>query len=538
MKNIQSSLTQNSQWLLFLLDALLIGIVLRFLFVGYDGLFLLEFGDESEKYVAARMLLEGKRLYTEIFSHHGPLLYMFTHVYAGLIDSSQFNWARAIQVILASASALSIYLSPVLTSRAVRHWAVAIYIGMLSSVWLVQSLNMLLYHSVAGFLFVIVLSQMVLPALLGCRVSFFQLALSVFCMAMACFSAYVYLPSAALFFLVYLVSYFQSRSDNTRTSNSWFAIVSGVAIALVVVVTWLYLYGDIKGYLVYHLYFNQKIYSSFLWWLSPTSVVHNLTISLTPSDYVKIAINGLLLCSSSMLLAPVFFEKKPKARFILSLLILLAGMFYLNPRGDGSFRNGALLVATLAFFAITAAMTIDYYYRKNLLAPVVFLLIFTGSLIVALEIIARSAKSSPHEMDREVYSTSYVKLATDWSDRYKFIRLVVSDNEKMLVLPFGYGEYIFSDRMPATGQASYLPWAAAYKRNPIDGYKMDICNDLRANLPPLIIYDSWLIWEKYQLPEYEPCIMEIFFEHYTSWNKHPELYIRNDRFTELRVDQM
>ena len=36
------------------------------------GINTFEFGDESEKFVAAQMMNEGMRLYLDIFAHHGP----------------------------------------------------------------------------------------------------------------------------------------------------------------------------------------------------------------------------------------------------------------------------------------------------------------------------------------------------------------------------------------------------------------------------------------------------------------------------------
>lgn len=538
MKKLLYSMRPNSYRNILLLSILLlIAASLRFLFIAYHGLFLFEFGDESEKYVVAKMLLEGKHLYRDIFSHHGPLLYILAHAYASFIDASQFNFARAIQIGLVFTSAISIYLSPVLISRVARIWAITIYIFMLSSVWLVQGLNMLLYHSVAGFLFVVALSQLVLPALLNYRASYFQLALSVFCMTMACFSAYVFLPAAILFFSIYLVSVFISRFDNYRHAHSYISVFAGAIIALFVVLIWLYLYADIKGYIVYHLYFNQKIYSSFLWWLSPASFLDNFIFSLAPDNFIKIAINGLLFFAYSLLSVSIFTRKKSTVWFYIKLLILIVGMYYLNPRGDETFKNGGLLVATLALLSIVFAMVMDDAFSKNKTVPAVFLLVFIGLLMIALEITARCATSSPHKLQRKDYSNSQFQVAPVLSDRYQFIRFIVKNNEPIQVLAFGFAEYLYADRMPATGQGSYLPWQAAYKRDPIPGYKMDICKDLRANLPPLIVYDGANTWDKYALPEYEPCIMEILSENYLNLDRHPEFFIRKDRFIELRMDQ-
>jgi hypothetical protein len=76
--------------------------------------------------------------------------------------------------------------------------------------------------------------------------------------------------------------------------------------------------------------------------------------------------------------------------------------------------------------------------------------------------------------------------------------------------------YLLTERLPSSGAYYYLPWQAAYNRAPVLGYRLDPCADLERAPPKLIVWDRWPVWDRYDVADYAPCLVEIMQRDYVA----------------------
>jgi hypothetical protein len=148
-------------------------------------------------------------------------------------------------------------------------------------------------------------------------------------------------------------------------------------------------------------------------------------------------------------------------------------------------------------------------------------------LTVPVEIISEDAVSTPNGVAKANYSVCTQEFKPGEGVIYDFIHSITKKDEKILSLVFNPFLYIKADRLPASGHYYYLPFQAAYNRVSIFNYKIDICNDIITNRPTVIWFDNLIIWNKYSIDQYEPCVIDIIKNDYTLFHR-LNLYIRND----------
>jgi len=493
----------------------------------YDGLTLFEFGDESEKFVIAQMLVSGRRLYADIFSQHGPLPSLLAHLYAAAFDASDFSYARVIVIGFASLSVLAIVTSPALRTRASRLWATALFVACVSSFWVVQSLQMLLYQGLAGFLFVVVLAQLALPLYVGHPIERRNAFAAGAALALACSCAYVY-ALASFLLLVFCVAAILADKPGWPVIGSvatFFCL--GLGCALVGVAAWLIVFGDIAGYAIYHLYLNQQIYSRYIYF-SPWNFMNALGFSTRPEHLVQSFCVVVLTASVIALATKRTWRLQAAAWRPLVALPLLAGaLLSMNARGSTGFHNATFVVSVLAVAAITVASIIGDGLRDRALASVCAA-VAAVVMVVAVEVVGRTATTTPHGAARGNYY--YGKLGRADDPLSRVIRAVTAVDEPMEALLFAPALYLLAGRLPASGHFGYSPWQADYSRAPVGAHNMRICDDIRLNRPPVIWFDNWKFWDRWYIVDYEPCVIQILDEDYSLLPKYPNVYVRNDKF--------
>ena len=99
----------------------------------------------------------------------------------------------------------------------------------------------------------------------------------------------------------------------------------------------------------------------------------------------------------------------------------------------------------------------------------------------------------------------------------------------MLVLPFQPPIYQIAGRLPVSGYYDYLPWDADYAKNPWFGLKRDLCVDLPKLNPPVIVYNAWIVWGRYDPEHYMPCVLRYLRENYVPAPGADTFYVRRDR---------
>jgi len=511
--------------LTFLLGLLaLICAVIVFGFRVNASLKLFYFVDETEKFVAARMINQGLHLYKDVFAHHGPVTYMLAHLYAKVVSQTDFSLIRLEIVFLAAVSCLSLAFSPILKCITARIWAAALYLSILSSVWALQAIHMLLYSQIGGFLFVIVLSQLVIPVLMGEKPTSIGLFISGFSITLAFFSAYSFGPAAVFF----VASTFLSLIDQkikTKTSVLFFL---GIFSALTIVILWLVLFGDLLGYLIYHIYFNQKIYAPFIEF-SLLSIFSNFNISFLPTNLIH-TLAVLFLFAWTFALAITVIDNKEKGKSLVFKIGAIASLFvavlFANPRGEHSYQNAGFVVLNFASISLVAAWLLQSQLRRlswhKMIYPILFMAIFTFS-----EGVRAYSISTPHGFAKKDFLSNEVDFKPEVGGIYDFIRSITRPDQKILALIFEPIIYIKADRLPASGHYYYLPWQAAYNRASIFDYKIDICKDIIDQKPNIIFFDDYKLWNKYSIEQYEPCVCSLIDRNYVRF-KSRDLFIRKD----------
>lgn len=509
--------------------ALLVALIL-FLSKAITGLSLFEFGDETEKFVAAQMMKQGLHLYKDIYANHGLLPFLLVQIYTYLVSSTDFSYVRLINIIIALVATYSIFSSPVLKNLKEKLWASATFLALLSSVWLVQGLHFMYYHSIGGLLFVIPLMQMALPALLMGKVTKRGAFISGFAITLMCFTSYSFGISALLLVISTLIA-INLKEIETRKAILQFGL--GTIIAAGLMVIWLLLFGDIVGYLVYHFYLNLKYYPNYAD-VALLNIFDNFEISFKPNRIVK----SLALLQ---LLAWVFlgyFIIKPcrnrlYARRAIGLILLAISVLMLNYRGTYLFHNAGYVINNIACFAVISILLIVKLKGSYRLVGLVGLVLVTAFSVV---FISNNAISTPHRVSVPDYDKYQVNLKPSDKTPYQFVREITNQDDRVQSLIFNQAFYMYASRLPASGHTFYLPWQADYQRNPFPGFDIEICHDLVTVQPKVIWFDNWKVWGQYLVGEYEPCVLDIVLNDYTLVLSN--LYVRNTLADSLGLDVM
>lgn len=501
-----------------------------FLIRAKAGINLLDFGDEAEKFVAAQMIGHGMKLYHDIFAHHGPVPYIISHLYTKLVSPTDFTQIRWVIVALALSSAASIYFSPALKTNAARMLSVGTYLSLLSSAWVLQGMHMVLYQPIGGFLLVIPTMQLFVPLVLGDSTTRSGLIISGFAIVVACFTSYTFGPSSVLL-IASAIILLLSKNGFACLRQHAMPFALGIAIGLGVLLTWIFLFADLKGFFVYHFYFNQEIYSHFIGFNLINSVISLFAFSFSPPALIHALILVGLVYWLSVFAFRCFLSGSRKSVFwsFVSLFIFLVSVFFLNPRGAIGFQDSGFIIVNISLFSLICALYIQerelgfkYYWHTANAALLTMVSVFV------FEQASRDAISSPHEIPKRDLKNhvSFMKPSDDGA--FQFIRSLSEPEGDVLALIFNPGFYIQADRRPASGHYYYLPWQAAYNKRPVDGYKIDLCSDIESRRPSLIWFYSWKVMNKYKIEQYEPCVPTLIKTMYTPLGDNDQLFLRSD----------
>ena len=209
----------------------------------------IEWGDESETVVVAKMIAAGGSLYSEIFNHHGPLTFLPGVLIENFGDFGVPGHRIPIAVLQLVALA-AIYFSPLLENKFIS----TIYTGLAASIMMLYFPEIYghtyMYQVMAGLLLIIILAQYTLPAI-ACpgMLPVNKLILGNLLIASLPFLAITYLPISILLFVASIKKPFFLKSF------AW--LVAGIGFN----VLFLARIGSISGFLAYPLYLNSRILS-------------------------------------------------------------------------------------------------------------------------------------------------------------------------------------------------------------------------------------------------------------------------------------
>ncbi len=518
LKGIRSQHIAPAGALLFFTLALL-----RYLWTGQQFVHALAFGDETEKFVVAQMLEHGMRLYKDIFAHHGPLSFMIAHAYAHFYSASDFSDARWSMVALALFSAFCVLTSPALKTWSARWLTAGTYLALLSSIWGIQGAHMISYYPIGGLLLVVPIAQLVFPYLAGREPARWGLIASGAACVLVCFSAYSLGPSAVLICLAAAVLGKSSANGLNVRQLLPFGLAAFVTLALVL--AWLGAYGDFVGFFVYHFYFNQAVYYEFVKF-TMGKIGHMVFLSLQPFEVMHSLAIVLIPTSLIALLAALPRDRLKKWSMVAAAFMILSALFLTNPKSTHGFQALPFDTLTIAIFGLSAGILIQSDRLAGRVWASVVTILFLIGTAATFEAASFTALSSPHGATKT--NLRKMKSFLRPAPEFDLIQRLSKEDGDVMALISDNEFYIRSERLPASGNIFYLPWQAAYYKHPILGYKIDICKDISEKKPSIIKFRRWMVWDMYDIANYEPCVVDFIKKNYVPLGPDPTLLIRAD----------
>lgn len=477
------------------------------------SLLILEFGDETEKFVAAQMMVGGARLYRDIFANHGPLPYVFAHAYASLINSHDFSYVRLVVIAFATTTAIAIYFSSAFRTPTARMWGVTIFLLIIAGAWVSATLHMLYYHTLVGYLVAAFVALALLPSLQDTTPRALHVALGGCALSLACFASYAVGLSCIGMAIALCLSELARRPLTQVAQNTIVPLVSGALAAAALMFAWLYRFADISGYLIYHFYFNTVYYAAFSD-LTPWSFLGQLKFLPDTS----LTIHNIVL--TSFILLSAIITSRLYINFsilrLLSFAVVLPSILLLNAKGGLGFPEAPLFIVILTFISAYIPIILQY--------ATIYLRTISSTIVVVVSFLLFLSPSTIHGLTPDKYWRA--TFSPIHNDEYNFIRKMTPAGKTILATPFVPAIYIWADRLPASGQFFYLPFQAAYSRSPFNGYVIDFCSDLLKSDPPIIVYYDGPVWGNYLLPNYEPCFGEILASRYARNPTYSNVYVR------------
>jgi len=475
-----------------------------------------------DELVTAQLLTHGKHLYKDIYANHGPLPFMLPHVYASLVNRTDFSYIRWIQPILGVLSWVAVAFSAAIKTTMGRMWAGTLYIFLLSSIWMSEAFNLLLYDTMAGFFFVIIISQFSLPLLFSRNPSISATFVSGLAATCAFFCAYSNIMATALFSL-FAFSY-AVRPGAPTGARATKVFVLSTLFAILAVGMWLLEYGDPTGYFVYHIYYNLAIHRQYIHY-SPADVFRTLSLSVGIVHSLAL----FLFLAWFLILWTILRKDAPTLRTKnLALLTLLAsGVLFTNILGRGPWADSGFVAANLALFSLSTAVAIERCgagtSRRHFISSA-----FVS--IVSISLTEHVSRSAPPLLGvpQDALKHGGVMKPQD-GPIYEFVRSITKPEGDFLSLTYNPSMYIKANRLPASGNLYYEVMKSEYEKRPILGYNIDLCDDIRTHRPAVVWFFNRRAYGT-SIDEYKPCVLTLLTKDYTPLRLASPWLIRNDIF--------
>ncbi len=490
------------------------------------GLTTLDFGDETEKYVAVQMIRHGQTLYGDIYANHGPLAYILAWLESFLFGTRNFSQYRLVVALLAAGAV-------VLIARKAPTWNLTattalLFLAPLSAMWFVHPLHMLIYHALDGYLVTMMLALLVLPAIAGRPVGRWAARWAGICGTLAFAAAYPAGVPAALCVLAAALS----AGFTQGLRSAWIMVLQvalGAAVACVPLAVWMSVHASWKGYLAYHIYLNQVVYGRMIGF-GPWNFLHGLRLSFDPATRAHafaVAVGAVGL--AGLLVALAIGRGRGVLARIAAVPLVALVLLMLNFKGSPDFPDAAQMIACFAVFAAGSGAALAALPRRSLIT----LVSVCAVGILASEFAARTTMMSPYTMPRsKAFQRVIAPLPAD--PLFAVVRRMVPPGETMLAMPFWPGAYINAQRLPASGQYYYIPFQAEYDRAPVLGASIDFCGDIDRNRPKIILLLGAKPGSSGDLLTYKPCFGAILARDYDGkpefgmFEGQPVLYHRHD----------
>jgi hypothetical protein len=452
----------------------------------------MDWEDESETVVGAKLMVEGWKLYGDFFNHHGPLTFLTGWVLEHLGDFGIVGHRVPI-LLLQWAALLSLAFTPLIRDRLITI-IFACIVGALMVLYLPDLLgHMYKYQTIAGLLLLIAMAQFVLPSILRPeqRLHPARILVGSAILASLPFFAITYVPVT----LLLLAAAFRR--------SQWRLALLGVGAGVALNLLFLLATGSVRGYLAYHFYLNTRVLPLYdgpqgLWDMF-LHVYRSVTDGLMHLLIMLVVVLGLTRLAAS--------EHGFPWR---ALLVGVALASLLVRGGAHEFHRLTYLYACMPI----PLLLFNYVARPSLawlpLAALGLTLLLKLSLLL------------PQDRDR-----LDARPLPETSEFSELVRLMSEPGDPIIAFAFRNLEYIHSGRLPASGNYFYFPWQEKYNESPVLGVKIDTCAEIDAARPKLMMIDRIDVLERYPWDSYGGCVQDIMDAHYTRIAHRP-FYVRND----------
>jgi hypothetical protein len=453
----------------------------------------IEWGDETETIVTAKMIVSGDTLYSNIYNPHGPLTFL-PGIIVERIGASGIRGHRIAMMALQLIALLTIYFSPISKG----FFTKSIFTICTASVMLLHMPDLFghtyTYQVLAGLLLIVVFSQYTLPAFSG-KTSSRSVIIGNFLIGSLPFLAITYIPVSILIFFASL------RKEYIK--ESFIAILCAGTTNLLV----LLYYGSIDGYLAYHIYLNLNILPLYG---GPKSIADLILVAYNSVTGDLALFSSFIIFTFSVSRLACLEKGIPWRSLLLSL-----GVGCLMIRGGG-FHVVPYIYSVMAISSIL-------FWERSITSP-------RAKLILVCFVVICSTKLIPiSPQDREKIASRIVPKSTEFS---QLVKLVTGENDRIIVYGFRNYEYIVSNRLPASGYFFYLPWQEEYNTNPKLGIKISQCDDIKRNRPKIMLIDKFDKWSAarptpWGSASYGGCVEKIILDDYVEVPGKP-YYLRKD----------
>jgi len=452
----------------------------------------MEWGDESETVVIAKLLASGLSLYSEVFSQHGPLVYL-PGLLVEKVSDATISTHRISIACLQLLALLALYCSPLIKSRTVGNS----YVMLAATIMVVYISayfgHMYLYHSVAGLMVVIILAQLTLPAIVVPeKLTLRHVVLGNVLIGALPFLAVTYLPAAILLFI--------ASSRSPFLIAAWLSLIG----ALLANFAYLTVIGSIPGFLAIHLYLNLFVYAA----MPHTGMGGPEAILLSIFAIFSYDFSGFLLLLAfvfAMIALAMNEGRLPWRTFALALAV------------------GSLTVRGASFWGVP-------FYYAMLALPLIFAFhapVFRGKALVyiclaAAICFAKLSLMLPYDAQR--FQARKIRETTEFA---QIVQRLTAPDDRIIAYSFNNFEYLAAKRLPASGSIYYLPHQEFYNEEPVLGITVTACRDIAQYQPKVMLIDKWNAWNRYPWGTYGQCVQEVLDAGYTQIENKP-YYVRTD----------
>ncbi len=499
-----------------------------------------DFNDETEKLITVKLIASGLRLYKDIFVQHGPTSYMLSHIFYKIYPSHSLAPYRLIPIALSLLATISLVISPLFSKKRTGLIAGILFLFGLSAFQVYYAFVMTMYQVYGGYFYTISLALFIIPFVFGIDLKPWHAWIAGISLSMMFFSSFSFLLTI-FFSIVFCLLGFLFNPKNKNRLNPVIHFIGGGLVGIGVVALWMFLYSDFIGYFIYHIFFNIKFYGYYI--AFKASSLSSPFLLINPYELNKLRINfkepfsifflRLSAFSTIMLFGLTFFKLKifgsQNYLYVLAITILICMAIFTNSRLSLDFGESTYV---LTFFTLIALLTGLIIEKRNILpSSVVTILQVTITLFVLSGILVQFDKTILYGTSIKKYYTHKAELGPLDSEEMRYLRSLVTENEKIMQIPFNLNFYIWADRLPISGIFYWMPWMNDYaKANPFNGYSLNLCEQLNSDPPKAIYYDGTGIWgnspESFML-----CILDLLQKNYSRSSKSINIWFRNDVIT-------